>query len=253
MKKLAIFAILVIFAQMSFSQDSVNKGRSKKKKRGVDSHKWVNPLSEEETKLPGLSHATFKSKSMGINVGYCIYLPPQYKTHKSKKFPVVYFLHGGFPGSETKCIRLVPFIDKVMKNEDVEQMIYVFVNGGPMSHYNYPQKENGQGEDIFIKELIPHIDSTYRTVSDKMGRGIEGFSMGGRGTARIMFKHPHLFYSCSPGGAGYGVEKELSEKEGKISKLFTFKKGYNAYDLAREFKKKKDQNLKILFYVGLTE
>ena len=87
-------------------------------------------------------------------------------------------------------------------------------------------------------------------VATKMGRGLEGFSQGGRGTARIMFKHPNLFYSCSPGGGGFAAEKRISEEDGKESEKVIFAKGYNAYDLAREFKKKDDQDLKILFHVG---
>ena len=31
---------------------------------------------------------------------------------------------------------------------------------------------------MFVKELIPHIDSTYRTIAKRSGRGIEGFSQG---------------------------------------------------------------------------
>ncbi len=38
---------------------------------------WVNPLPAGET-YPGVRHATFESHSMGIPVGYCIYLPPGY-------------------------------------------------------------------------------------------------------------------------------------------------------------------------------
>ena len=41
------------------------------------------------------------------------------------------------------------------------------------------------GCDVFIDELIPHIDATYRTVAERGGRGLEGFSQGGRGTVRL--------------------------------------------------------------------
>jgi len=246
LQKLLLLSIASFFV---FSLNAQENKVKKKKKKVIPPFKWVNELPENR-KIPGLSHKTFKSSSMGIDVGYCIYLPPQYEKESSKKFPVVYYLHGGRPGSETKSVRMANYVSKLMKSGKVKPMIYIFVNGGPMSHYNYPQKENGYGEDIFIKELIPHIDSTYRTISNKMGRGLEGFSQGGRGTARIMFKHPHLFYSTSPGGGGFATEKRISESEGKESEKVVFAKGYNAYDLAREFKKKDDQNLKILFHVG---
>jgi len=106
------------------------------------------------------------------------------------------------------------------------------------------------GEDVFIKELIPHVDKTYRTIADRSGRGLEGFSQGGRGTTRIMFKHPHLFCSAAPGGGGYATEKSISENDGIENPNLRFAPGYNTWDLAREFAKHPDSDLKILFFVG---
>jgi endo-1,4-beta-xylanase len=48
-------------------------------------------------------------------------------------------------------------------------------------------------ESVIIKDLIPHIDSPYRTIASREGRGIEGFSMGGFGAAHLGFKHPEMF------------------------------------------------------------
>ena len=104
---------------------------------------------------------------------------------------------------------------KQSKSKTINPVIYVFVNGGPVSHYNLPDRENHMGEDITVKELIPHIDKTYRTIARREGRGVEGFSQGGRGTTRFMFKHPDLFSSCAPGGSGYETEKKISENGGK--------------------------------------
>lgn len=68
-------------------------------------------------------------------------------------------------------------------------MIYVFVNGGEVSFYNYPAKKS-MAEDVFVKELIPHVDKTYRTIADRSGRGIESYSGGGRGAARLALENP---------------------------------------------------------------
>ena len=148
---------------------------------------------------------------MGIKVGYYLYLPEEYDSpkYKNSKFPVVYHLHGGRPGSEKKSIALTSFIHRAIESKKVQPMICVFPNGGPMSWYNYPQKENGMGEGVFVKELIPHVDSTYRTHATRGKRALEGFSQGGRGTTRIMFKYPELFGSVAPGGSGYEPEEEL--------------------------------------------
>ena len=186
---------------------------------------------------------------MGVEVGYCIYLPAQYAENKKKRFPVVYYLHGGRPGSEIKSIKLVPWIHEAMKAGKVAPALYVFVNGGPVSHYNMGKK--GQmGEDVFIKELIPHVDATYRTIPGREGRGLEGFSQGGRGTARIMFRHPHLFVSAAPGGGGHATEKRISEEGGRESDKLIFAEGYNTWDLARKYALNPKPKLNILVHVG---
>ena len=234
--------------ELADAQEANGKKAGGKKTRAAFS--WVNPLAKGEYPS-GLQHATFQSPSMETNVGYCIYLPPGYEKSKrgGKRYPVVYYLHGGRPGNETKSVRLVRFIDKAMKNGDVPEMIYVFVNGGKVSHYNTPQF-NSLGEDVFVDELIPHIDSHYRTVADRKHRGIEGFSQGGRGTTRIMFRHPELFSSCAPGGSGYATEKKISQNNGRESDNLVFAKGDNAWDLARQYARDPQPPLRILFHVG---
>ena len=65
--------------------------------------------------------------------------------------------------------------------------IFVFVNGGPVSHHDYPVSSRisklapAKGNTAFVKELIPHIDKTYRTIAERKGRVLEGYSQGGRG------------------------------------------------------------------------
>ena len=224
-------------------------GQSKKTKKKPQPFRWVNELKQN---YPGVQHATFRSPSMKVDVGYCIYLPPQYSAPQNGKqrFPVVYYLHGGRPGGETKSVRLAQYLHKHISAGDVAPMIYVFVNGGPVSHYNMPDRKHAMGEDVFVKELIPHIDSTYRTIADRKGRGIEGFSQGGRGTTRIMFKHPQLFCSAAPGGAGHATEKRISEENGRENTNLVFTKGYNTYDLARKYAQHREPRLRIFIHVG---
>ncbi len=184
-------------------------------------------------------------------VGYCIYLPPAYydASNPNRRFPVVYYLHGGRPGSETKSVNLSNDIHAAMAAGLVSPAIYVFVNGGVVSHYNYPEKDS-MGEDVFIQELIPHVDASYRTIADRRGRAVEGFSQGGRGTARIMFKHPDKFCSAAPGGGGHATEKSISENDGRESETLKFAPGYNTYDLARAYAADPQFPFRILIYVG---
>jgi endo-1,4-beta-xylanase len=254
------FVILVLVTSLAIStslgQDK--KSDSKKKKKAPEPFQWVNPMTKWELKkFSDVKSATFKSPSLKVDIGYCIYLPPGYNLAelKEKRYPVVYYLHGGRPGNEKKGIRLVAQIDKQIGAKKVAPMIYVFVNGGPVSHYNMPNDPKSQGADVFIKELIPHVDATYRTIAKREGRGLEGFSQGGRGTARLMFRYPELFCSASPGGGGHETEKKISENGGAESNKLKFAEGDNTWDLARQYaanlkKSKSKQQLKILVHVG---
>ena len=203
---------------------------SEKKKRPPFS--WVNPLPKSHA--PGLKHATFSSSSLGREVGYLVLFPEGYD-RTELRYPVVYYLHGGRPGSESKSYRLADPIQKLMKSSGISPAIYVFVNGGPVSHYNMPDDKQAQGASVFIKELIPHIDSTYRTIADRSGRGLEGFSQGGRGTMRLALRYPGVFCSAAAGGGGYETEKRISDSGGFESPTLRFEKGDNVWDLARAY------------------
>jgi endo-1,4-beta-xylanase len=253
MKKSALIAIMGI-SPLAFCSSAVSGQKNKEAKQPV-SFSWNNPPQKWTLKdLPSnLRHATFKSQSMGIEVGYYVYLPKEYESQKFKKrkFPVVYHLHGGRPGSEKKSIALSSFIHQAMESKKVQPMIYVFPNGGPMSWYNYPQKENARGEDVFVKELIPHIDSTYRTYATRSKRALEGFSQGGRGTTRIMFKYPGLFGSTAPGGSGYEPEERIRDNNGEESTKVRFVKGNDTWTLAQKYSERKNApSLKLMIWVG---
>ena len=212
--------------------------------------RWVNKLPAERTPL--LKHGTFRSEANKAEVGYYIYLPPGYDAAENaeKRYPVAYYLHGGRPGGENKSVGMVDFFNAAIKAGRVAPMIYVFVNGGEMSHYDFSAKKSF-GETAFVKELIPHIDSTYRTIARREGRGIEGFSQGGRGTARIMFKFPELFCSAASMSGGHQHEKHAAENEGRETSGIQFEPGNNSYDLARAYTKRiKEFPLRILVGVG---
>ncbi|MCM2373408.1 alpha/beta hydrolase [Aporhodopirellula aestuarii] len=226
------------------------KEASKKKvKKKPAPFAWVNPIPGK-LQHPSLKHGTFQSPSLGQEIGYVILLPPSYSEESSERFPVVYYLHGGRPGSETKSLSLAPIIFAAMESRQVREMIYVFVNGGPVSHYNIPDEPTKQGADVFIKELIPHVDATYHTVADRDHRGLEGFSQGGRGTMRLSLRHAELFCSAAAGGGGYETERKISESGGRESETLVFAEGDNTWDLARAYAAQKSPPVQWLIYVG---
>ncbi|MEO9596156.1 alpha/beta hydrolase [Rhodopirellula bahusiensis] len=227
-----------------------SKQTPKRAKKKPAPFAWVNPIPKNR-QHHSLKHGKFQSPSLKQDIGYAILLPPGYSEgESSKRYPVVYYLHGGRPGSEAKSLALVPLLHSAMESGKVPGMIYVLVNGGPVSHYNIPGEPTKQGADVFIKELIPHIDSTYQTIADREHRGIEGFSQGGRGTMRLSLRYPGLFCSAAAGGGGYETERKISESGGRESEKLVFAEGDNTWDLARAYSKTKTPQVDWMIYVG---
>ncbi|KAA5544517.1 1,4-beta-xylanase [Roseiconus nitratireducens] len=237
------------------SSAKASPAETKKKKKPQKPFRWVNPLPEHQ--IAGLEHATFDSRLADQAVGYAILLPPGYETSQ-QRYPVIYYLHGGRPGSEAKGVGVAREIVRLRGEHEVAPVIYVFVNGGPVSHYNVPAsigvpgQPDAVGADVFIRELIPHIDATYRTIADRKGRGLEGFSQGGRGTMRLSLRYPEIFSSVAAGGGGYATEKRISESpDSAESETLRFAKGDNTWDLARTYAARKDApKLHLMLYVG---
>ncbi len=218
------------------------KKNAKKPKRKPAPFKWVNEIPKKWAQVPGLKHGTFFSQANNVETGFCVLLPPGYEdeANKEKRYPVIYYLHGGRPGGEMKSLALSSLMQKAMAEGKVPPMIYVFNNGGVVSHYDFPEKKS-LGETSLIKELIPFVDGHFRTVANRKGRGLEGFSQGGRATGRLMFKYPELFVSAAPMGGGHQHEKDISETKGyESSNLFFSNWETNAYDTARVYAADKD-------------
>ncbi len=142
----------------------------------------------------------FNSTSVGETVGYTIYLPPSYYT-SNKEYPVIYFLHGSL-GNECNYVSTknaggtVNSVIRLVEDGKIPETIFVAPNGGALSFYK------GVSETMIINELIPFIDDKYRTISNRSGRGLEGFSMGGFGTTQFGFKYPEMFCSIVPMAGG---------------------------------------------------
>jgi len=153
---------------------------------------WVAAVPDS---LPaGVTHHTYKSAAMQREVGYCIYLPPGYAADATRRYPAIYHLHGA-GGNETRTLYSAEVLHRGILAKRWPEMIMVFPNGGRATMYQDSADGRFLAETTVIKELIPHIDQTYRTIAAREGRCIEGFSMGGRGSTHLALKYPELFCS----------------------------------------------------------
>ena len=150
---------------------------------------------------PRVTHHVFASKAAKVEVSYHLYRPAAYEADGNRRFPVVYWLHGsggGLPGIPSVAKRF----DAAIEAGKLPPCLVVFVNGLEMGMYVDWADGSAPVESMIIRDLLPHVDTTYRTIAKREGRLLDGFSMGGYGAARLGFKYPELFRAVSIVGAG---------------------------------------------------
>ena len=132
---------------------------------------------------------------------YSIYLPSSYDTNKLKNYPVLYLMHGG-GGSNTdweKIHHISKVANRLISNGNIDEMVIVCAEGNQQNMMYFKAERDNNGtpdwkyEDYFFNELIPYIEKTYRVRTDKGGRAIGGFSMGGGAATVYGVHHPEYF------------------------------------------------------------
>jgi enterochelin esterase-like enzyme len=155
-----------------------------------------------------------------------VFLPPSYAKSKSRRYPVVYALHGYSIGAEQWSHEIhVPQTVEGAFALGANEMIVVLpdsktVHNGSMYSSSVT---TGDFERFVAHDVVAYIDAHYRTMPSRTSRGLVGHSMGGYGASRIGMKYPDVFgslYIMSPccmsarmGGASQGnssLEKTLA-------------------------------------------
>jgi RimJ/RimL family protein N-acetyltransferase/enterochelin esterase-like enzyme len=211
---------------------------------------FINPPTESPKNV---THRTFYSQLLKHEIGYNIYLPPDYDDSDAN-YPVAYHLHG-WTGNESSEIWTM---EKVYRNKGA---ITVFPNNSPVIE----EFEDLPIELFVIKEFIPHIEGEYRTVATREGRSISGFSMGGGMAFYYAVKYPELFSSVTAYAGTYhhyyhkgsqtvGVEPE---KAAEIYKDMMNEERYleegNILCLVRQNADKIRGNLDINIHIGTAD
>jgi S-formylglutathione hydrolase FrmB len=133
-----------------------------------------------------------------------VFLPPSYARQKSRRYPVVYALHGYSIGAEqwTHEIHVPQTIEGAFA-QGAQEMIVVVPDSKTLHNGSMYSSSvtTGDFEQFISRDLIAYIDAHYRTLPNRLSRGLVGHSMGGYGATRIGMKHADVFgslYIMSP-------------------------------------------------------
>ncbi|MCD7932412.1 MAG: esterase [Tannerellaceae bacterium] len=171
-------------------------------------------LPQKEVLQGALRSRRFYSAVCGQWRRMYVYTPPGYEENPTARYPVLYLQHGGgedergWPNQGKVNI----IMDNLIAAGKAQPMIIVMNSGYAVyAGTEYPvQIPNARSsveafvafEDMLIKDVIPLVDQTYRTIPHKNARAMAGLSWGGRQTFETVFNHMDLFsYVASFSGA----------------------------------------------------
>jgi S-formylglutathione hydrolase len=145
---------------------------------------------------------------------FTVYFPPSYEDSPTQRYPVVYLLHGNGGNEQT-------FIDGTYQGLNIKTAMDAAIDSGtgreflivmPGSNTRYSGSHyanssvSGGWADAITRELVEHVDKTYRTIPRPASRGLAGHSMGGRGTLFLAATVPGVYgaiYALSPGAMAF--------------------------------------------------
>src|SRR5438105_4535118 len=155
------------------------------------------PVAVERIKVRGASlEGNLEGNAVERDV--LVFLPPSYAKDKSRRYPVVYALHGYSIGAEqwSKEIHVPQTLEGAIAL-GAQEMVVVLpdsktVHNGSMYSSSIT---TGDFERFIAHDVVAYMDAHYRTLPNRASRGLAGHSMGGYGATRIGMKYPDVFSS----------------------------------------------------------
>ena len=129
------------------------------------------------------------------------YVPPGYDAEGSRRYPVLYCLHG-YTGNAAALIasrpwetNVVQWMDRLVREKRMPPAILVIVDGftrlGGSQYVN--SIHNGDYATYVIRDVIGHADRSLRTIAGEGGRAVLGKSSGGFGALHLSMQYPGTF------------------------------------------------------------
>ena len=150
-----------------------------------------------------VDYVNYYSNTLGLFANAIVYTPPTYDKDTDRKYPVFYLISGTTDTEEVyfKVGKMNLILDNLIAEGKAKEMIIVLPYGNP-SHYTHGEMFDFSKGDIFSKDLLndlmPYVESNYRTLNDREDRAIGGFSRGGNQGLSFGLNHLDKFsYLCS--------------------------------------------------------
>ena len=130
-----------------------------------------------------------------------VYTPTGYDPHGSRAYPVLYVLHGYTSDAAAQVSarpwerNVVQWIDRLIRERRMAHAILVIVDGFTRlggSQY-IDSIHNGNYATYVVRDVVGHVDASYRTIAREGGRAVLGKSSGGFGSMHLSMEHPGIF------------------------------------------------------------
>lgn len=146
------------------------------------------------------------SRILKRTVRYCVYVPAGYDSSATRRYPLLYLLHGLGDNEQTLFNSGGwTLIDDLRHQNKIGDFLIVAPEGW-RSFYINSADGSFQYSNFFLREFMPYIEGKYRIAPGRSGRAITGISMGGYGALRFAFAYPQLFSAVSAQSAALITE-----------------------------------------------
>lgn len=130
----------------------------------------------------------------GIERHINVYVPADYEKNSNKKYPVLYLVHGWGEDENGWSVQghMGNIMDNLIASGKAVPMIVVMPSGDIKTNSDV-RSASGNITDIFVKDMIPFTDKTFRTYTDRDHRAMAGLSRGGAQTTATVFTNMDKF------------------------------------------------------------
>ncbi|OFX61071.1 MAG: esterase [Bacteroidetes bacterium GWB2_41_8] len=165
----------------------------------------------------------FPSASTSTSRRAFVYTPPGYDKETSKRYPVLYLQHGYCENETSWPIqgRANLIMDNLIAEGKAKPFIIVMTYGmtNEIKFGGLRDFDIKPFQTVLVDELIPYIDSNYRTLADQPNRAMAGLSMGGFETKLVTLNKPEVFSYYGLFSGGVYAPDDIKDKS-KVKLIF---------------------------------